>query len=571
MSFFKSLFVFGVVVVTCWSVSGQYVVEMSKDLEENIMTSKEQQRAASTLPGLTKPFAFASYYSSHMVLQKAPKRATIWGYAANIGEEIIIKVSERGTYTTKVYLDPLYNYGVWKLKLPAESSAGPFTITAISSEKTITLTDVMFGDVWVCSGQSNMQFTMIQGFNASEELADASNYPNIRLFTVGDVPASFPIPDLHGIWEQWAVAGKSSVGGKPWRYFSAVCWLFGKTLNKKLGYPIGLIDTTWGGTPVEAWSSTDALAKCGLDEQTYEAKDLDWLNMEVDPENPLNGPDAVSNLWNGMVFPLLNMTIYGAIWYQGEANMVTNVHKYNCTFPAMIDDWRQKFHNASDGETDSLFPFGFVQLAANRPDSADPGFPEIRWHQTADYGFVPNPRMKNVFMSVAMDLPDFASPYGSIHPRDKQDVVARLAVSGMSIAYNQQEEVTQGPLPAHVQEGTTNLTLVYTEKIKYNNLVGFEFLCSVENSSKTFWTPTPILSALPTSITLYSLVCGEGQTVLGLRYSWRESPCAFKTCTVYSADNPLLPGPPFLVYRKMTGIAGTVHTIDWNTPTAIHN
>ncbi|XP_048239870.1 sialate O-acetylesterase-like isoform X2 [Haliotis rufescens] len=570
MSFLKTLFLVGFFILTSWPASGQYIERMSKHMGE-ITSSQAQQRAASTLPGLTKPFAFASYYSSHMVLQKAPKRATIWGYAANIGERIIIKVSERGTYTTKVYLDPLYNYGVWKLKLPAESSAGPFTITAISREKTITLTDVMFGDVWVCSGQSNMQFTITQGFNASEELADANNYPNVRLFTVGDVPASFPIPDLHGIWEQWAVADKSSVGGKPWQYFSAVCWLFGKTLNKKLGYPIGLIDTSWGGTPVEAWSSTDALAKCGLDKQTSEVKAFNEHQLGFDPITGIGGPSASSILWNGMVFPLLNMTIYGAIWYQGESNEVTNVHKYNCTFPAMIDDWRQKFHNASDGETDSVFPFGFVQLAAYRPDSADPGFPEIRWHQTADYGYVPNPRMKNVFMSVAMDLPDFTSPYGSIHPRDKQDVVARLAVSGMSVAYNQQGEVTQGPLPANVQEGKKNFTLMYTEKIKYNNLVGFEALCSVENSSKTFWTPTPILSALPTSITLYSLVCGEGQTVLGLRYSWRETPCAFKTCTVYSADNPLLPGPPFLVYRKMTGVAGTVHTIDWNTPTAIHN
>ncbi|XP_067675941.1 sialate O-acetylesterase-like [Haliotis asinina] len=515
-------------------------------------------------------FTFASYYGNHMVLQRAPKQAIIWGYSPNIGEVIKVKVEGQETISGRVYNDSIYGVGIWKVTLPPMSQPGPFTITASSATETITLTDVLFGDVWICSGQSNMQFTVNRMFNATAEIAAATNFTNIRLFSVALKFNPTETLDLLAVNEGWSLPSKKSLVDHTGSvYFSAVCWLYGRLMYQEFAYPIGLIDTSYGGTPIEAWSSRDALAQCGISPTDI----VDSYVYEIEKTLPgYTNSHTPTQLWNCMIHPLLNMTIYGVIWYQGENNAIphSNTHKYNCTFPAMISDWRLKFNQGSLGQTDKLFPFGFVQLGPKDPKpSVQSGYAEIRWHQTADYGYVPNPKMKKTFMAVAMDLADFGSPYGSVHIRDKPDVARRLYLSGLRVAYGK-EVLAAGPLPTIVVENTTQLILTYQEKILYRNLEGFEVLCSVPGTHNTIWTPTPILSALPTSITLYSLVCGEGQTILGLRYSWRESPCAFKTCTVYSADNPLLPGPPFLVYHKMTGVAGTVHVIDWNTPTAIH-
>ncbi|XP_042337408.1 sialate O-acetylesterase-like, partial [Plectropomus leopardus] len=113
-----------------------------------------------------------------------------------------------------------------------------------------------------------------------------------------------------------------------------------------------------------------------------------------------------------MIRPLLNMTIKGAIWYQGEANAFSRQpRKYSCSFPALIDDWRRAFHEGSGGQTADDFPFGFVQLSTFQPHSTAENFPFLRWHQTADIGYVPNPQMPKTFMAVALDLPDPSSPF----------------------------------------------------------------------------------------------------------------------------------------------------------------
>jgi len=128
---------------------------------------------------------------------------------------------------------------------------------------TITIHDVLFGDVWVCSGQSNMQMTVASIFNATEEIANAGNFPKIRLFTVSLIPAAVPVEELLGINLNWSVASPTTVGGPAWDYMSAVCWLYGKQIHQALGgRPIGLIATSWGGTPVEFWSPAEALHDC---------------------------------------------------------------------------------------------------------------------------------------------------------------------------------------------------------------------------------------------------------------------------------------------------------------------
>jgi sialate O-acetylesterase len=128
---------------------------------------------------------------------------------------------------------------------------------------TITLHDVLFGDVWICSGQSNMQMTVSMIFNATEEIANAGNYPKIRVFTAALEPSATPVEELISILLKWSVASPQTVGGPDWNYMSAVCWLYGRMIHQALGgRPIGLIATTWGGTAIELWMPPKALEDC---------------------------------------------------------------------------------------------------------------------------------------------------------------------------------------------------------------------------------------------------------------------------------------------------------------------
>ncbi|XP_046574662.1 sialate O-acetylesterase-like isoform X2 [Haliotis rubra] len=496
-----------------------------------------------------KPFSFASYYGDHMVLQKAPQRTTIWGYASKEGETITLTISGKGQVNTTSFIGPIPSTPVWSVQLPAIDAGGPYNITATSSEGSINLTDVLFGDVWICSGQSNMQFTLSMAFNATEEEAEAVNYPNIRVFTVALGGSPVEEYDLLNISQPWSVPSADTVAGSDVSGFSAVCWLYVKYLSSHLKYPIGLIASSYGGTRVEAWSAPNVLKKCGVSE----ARKMSSVN-----------PNAASVLWNAMMRPFVNMTVYGALWYQGEANAGSpTMNQYNCTFPAMIDDWRDRFHQASGGQTDPVFPFGFVQLAPWRDnDTITTGFTDIRWHQTADYGYVPNDRMNNTFMAVAMDLPDFTSPYTGIHPRDKEDVSMRLCTAGLAVAYNQTEfSKFNGPLPSlitiWVADGTIEID--YDNKqtvLDIRSTTGFEVSCITldkssalaEVSENITWFHLPMVSHDDTSVTFnYSQICLQPKDMMvsAIRYAWRESPCPFKQCAVYNKESGY-PAPPFV-------------------------
>ena len=193
-----------------------------------------------------------------------------------------------------------------------------------------------------------MQYTVSQALNATLEIAAADNYPNIRLFTVGQSSTSnVELDYFASVRYQWDKASSRNVGGiqdnqqdRPWSQFSAVCWFYGKELYDQKQIPIGLVSSNWGGTTVEAWSSSSALAECtGL----------------LDPGKSFYSKPSV--LWNAMIHPLLPMTIHAAIWYQAESNMDT-VQSYGCRFSAMIKDWRRQW----GGDTLKSFPFSFVQL-----------------------------------------------------------------------------------------------------------------------------------------------------------------------------------------------------------------
>ncbi|KAM3875320.1 sialate O-acetylesterase [Diretmus argenteus] len=470
-----------------------------------------------------------------MVLQKSPERAVLWGYGPD-GAQVTVSLS--GPIKQKTPLVTVTK-GIWQVTLDAVEAGGPYNVTAaLQYNSTVTLTDVLFGDVWLCGGQSNMVFKTSQIFNASEELALAAKYPQVRIFTAALNQSETELNDLIRVELPWSVPTENDLSN-----FSAVCWLFGHYMYENLKYPIGLVESCWGGTPIESWSSSRALEQCGL--EGAEDSPPAWRN---------------SVLWNAMIHPLLNMTLKGAIWYQGESNADYHQEKYNCSFPAMIDDWRMAFHQASGGQTASDFPFGFVQLSTYIKGSTDEGFPNIRWHQTADTGFAPNLRMKRTFMAVAMDLPDETSPYDPIHPRDKQDVAYRLTLGARAVAYGEKDVPFRGPFPNNIlpiQVPTQVPNVVYLN-INYDQSVSvtpseeiFEICCSgfkAPCGSQSVWVPAPIMQWGPNTVLVSTSMCQPFDNVAGLRYAWKDWPCDFKACPIYSASG-VLPAPPFIINR----------------------
>jgi sialate O-acetylesterase len=274
-----------------------------------------------------------------------------------------------------------------------------------SSGNTITFKNVQVGEVWVCSGQSNMEMGIGVCNNAQEEIA-AANYPNIRLFKVVKAKAAAPADDVKG---NWAVCTPGSVAADGWGGFSAAAYYFGRMLHKELNVPVGLIDTSWGGTPAEFWTSHKTL------ESTPVLKD--------------SAKGESSCLYNGMLAPLMPYAIRGAIWYQGEANL-GGAYRYRTLLPAMIANWRQDW-----GQGD--FPFGIVQLAPWRYNGADPAC----WAELCEAQRMTLDKSPNTGLAVTVDIGDIKD----IHPKNKQDVGRRLALWAMAKVYGK-NIVYSGPI-----------------------------------------------------------------------------------------------------------------------------
>ncbi|XP_035679035.1 sialate O-acetylesterase-like [Branchiostoma floridae] len=523
-----------------------------------------------------------------MVLQREPSRAVIWGYG-DVGANVTVSVypSEKGkVYQSIVQTGPA-GKGVWKVTLDAMPAGGPHTVeavqTAAGQRLSLVLKDVLFGDVWLCSGQSNMVFTMKYTTNASAEIARAADYPHIRLFTADLVRSDSPLYDLQSILQPWAVASPAKANTRVQNklnktpsvpesisgpsnatfnrgYFSAVCWFFGRDLYDNITVPIGLVVSAYGGTCVEAWSPPEVIKTCnitsdinrvdkainkppashlGIGEDSWEADVIDITN------HPRLHNSA---LWNAMIHPILNMTLKGVIWYQGEANAVYNeTDVYGCLFTNMISTWRSGFHLGSGRQTESVFPFGFVQLSVSSTED----FPELRWSQTNGYGSAPNPDMPRVFMAVAMDLE--RSHAAGVHPRDKQDVGSRLLLGARAVAYGE-DVVFQGPLPTAVKVSSSantmdvlyNMTMGGTLRLEVRNPDGFEICCSSQENSceptSSTWMPAKIIGHTESTVTVSTSTCAKHVT--SWRYEWAPTPCLFKQCAIYCQETQL-PAPPF--------------------------
>jgi len=454
----------------------------------------------SCLSGVQAGVKLPAIFGDHMVLQQEAS-LPVWG-TADAGEKVTVTV---GTESAGVTADA---DGKWIVKLPPlPNGTAPTTLT-VAGKNTLTFSDVLVGEVWLCTGQSNMEFNLSGAHNARDEVPKA-NDPQLRLFCVEHAPSIQPAADVarkpmdgspNFIYGTWMVCTPQTA---PW--FTAVGYFFGRELRSTLNRPVGLVESCFGGTPAQAWTSLSALQqepalKDYVDKynvqlaafpkamETYPAQLAayqtafdKWKNEKfipyqrvaipawsaaVDkakaagmpppprppltpqpprPHDPNGGGSTPTVLFNGMIAPLIPYAIRGAIWYQGESN-TAKAMEYRTLFPLMITDWRQRW-----GLGD--FPFLFVELASY-DDSA---YPNQDWALLRE-SQVKTLSLANTAMASAVDIGD--PTY--IHPQDKVDVGLRLALAAMHVAYGR-DLVYSGPIYDSMKVEATAIRISFTQ------------------------------------------------------------------------------------------------------------
>ncbi len=440
--------------------------------------------------------------SSNMVLQRN-STVKLWGWA-NANEEIVIKTSWLNT-EIKVKAD---EGGNWNTDVKTTLSKNPQTITIKSKESNIELDNVVFGEVWLCSGQSNM-FQSLKGYpgqptyGSNREIATSAN-PDLRLFSVHNKGSKLPLKDVD-LYTGWNEANPNIVSD-----FSAVAYFFGKQLQEILEVPIGLIHTSWGGSVVEAWMSNDAM------------QDFEDVALEgVDISKKTNHIPTV--LFNAMIHPLISYTIKGTLWYQGESNR-NEPTDYKKLFPAMVKDWRAKW-----GIGD--FPFYYVQIAPYTYGNNEM-FQEVkntaflREAQLHCLDAIPNSGI-----AITMDIGDAKS----IHPPNKEEVANRLLYNALNQTYGYSAIDHAGPIFESQETADNGMYLKFKNAENglycYGTLKGFE----IAGKDKVFYPANAkIIKGKKVFVQSDKVV-----DPVAVRYAWRN----WIVGTLY--DTNLLPASSF--------------------------
>lgn len=361
--------------------------------------------------------------NANMVLQR-DMQVPIWGWG-DAGEKITVSFAGQSKSAT------VGKNGKWMLKLDKlEANAKPSNLT-VKGNNEIKLGNILVGEVWICSGQSNMEWKVAQCANAKEEIAMA-NHSAIRLF---DVPGHtvHPLPQDKGKGE-WKVCSPSTISS-----FSATGYYFGRRIHKELNVPVGLVGSNWGGTRIEPWTTLDGFQS--VPELSEQAKSVAAYTADKKV-----GGASPSAIYNSMVHPLTPYAMRGAIWYQGESNGGEGITYYQKKH-ALVKGWRKAFQNPDLG-------FYWVQLCnfrkanvvevkdpkkeESRPEGGD-GWAKLREAQTQALD------LKHTGMAVIIDLADANNP-NDIHPKNKQDVGGRLAQWALHQTYDKKNMVPSGPL-----------------------------------------------------------------------------------------------------------------------------
>ncbi|MFL5739091.1 MAG: sialate O-acetylesterase [Flavisolibacter sp.] len=489
----------------------------------------------------------ANLFCDHMVLQQN-SRVPIWGTAAP-GEKITVLLGKQVQSVTAG------KDGKWKSAFSKLVAGRPYTLI-FKARNTVVINDVYVGEVWLCSGQSNMDMTVAREdrywcgvINEKEEVTQA-NYPLIRVFDVDFTPADRPQEEATGKWE---VVSPNTVG-----HMSAAGYFFARELQKKLKIPIGLITTAYGASTAEAWIREEALTKDSVLKplvDSYKAKLQKYLpdtaaqrayqtafekwkvsaaKAKAEGKDELRGPrnpnpvfdqHNATVLWNGMVSPLVPYAIRGVLWYQGESNSPT-ASIYGHIMETLINDWRARW-------AQGIFPFIYVQLAniGKTFDSipAKGGAEAIKREAQLKNLSVPS-----TAMVVAIDNAD-PGDMNNVHPKNKQEIGRRLALAAEALAYGDRKLVYSGPIYEKMEIRGNNIVLHFRHTgsglvAKDGELKGF----AIAGSDKKFvWAQASIIG---NSVIIHA---PQIDHPLAVRYGWSSNPAT----SLYNKEG--LPASPF--------------------------
>ncbi|MEI7730873.1 MAG: sialate O-acetylesterase [Verrucomicrobiota bacterium] len=476
--------------------------------------------AAGAQPNAMAEVRLPAIFSDHMVLQQ-DSAVPVWGWAEP-GEEITVSIAGQ-TKTTKANAA-----GKWSLKLDKLKAGDTLTLT-VTGKNTLTVQDVLVGEVWLCSGQSNMGMTVSSSKDFEQEKA-AANYPQLRMFKEGDGASPTPQEEGKGAW---LICTPENVGG-----FSASAYFFGREIHKVLNQPVGLINSSVGGTTIEAWTSWEAQKDIADLKPVFER----WDKMQAGwdpakataqyeqqmaqfkansakakaagkaapraprkPSEPRLESNHPANLFNGKIMPLLPYSIHGAIWYQGESN-AGNGSQYALQLATMIKDWRARWGYD--------FPFIWVQLPDFRKAQTAP-VEDTGWVRVRD-GMLKTLSLPNTGMAVTLGLgePD------NIHPKNKQEVGRRLAQWALAKVYQQKGIVASGPLPSghEIRGNEIIVSFNYTDgglAAKAGALKGF----AIAGEDKKWVTATARIDGDKIIVS-----SPEVPKPAAVRYAWAENP-----------------------------------------------
>ena len=351
-----------------------------------------------------------------MVLQQK-SNVTIWGWSEP-GEKITIQVG----WDTAKYSATGSSGAKWKVEVPTPAGGGPYTISIDGNNK-ILLEDVMIGEVWVCSGQSNMEMSVNWGLPYQDEVANATNN-KIRFFHIPRTTSQFPQEDVKA---KWVVCTPDEM-----KNFSAAGYFFGKNLQENLRVPVGLINSSWGGTPAETWTPKQLVEEDSI-----------LKNASASLKASNGWPIEPGLAYNAMIYPITNFSIAGTIWYQGESNVGT-ASTYTSLFTTMINSWRKAWQKE--------FPFYFVQIApfAGYGDNSSSAF--LREAQTKSLS------LANTGMVLTADLVDNIN---DIHPKMKKEVGERLANLALAEAYGKQNAAYKIPMYKNMQVQKNKIKVLF--------------------------------------------------------------------------------------------------------------
>ncbi len=482
-------------------------------------TSKQKLIAALLAAGLSSSLGaqatvrLPALVGSHMVLQRG-QPVPVWGWAAP-GEQVVV------SFLGHDYPATPDATGRWQATLPALPAGGPYTLV-VEGQNTITLDDVLVGDVWLASGQSNMELPLRDPhapapgaypliLNAEQEVAMA-NFPQIRQFTVKKVVAYQPQTEGEG--SGWQVGSPATASG-----FSAVGYFFARDLYQRYRVPIGLISSPWGGTPAEAWVSPEALRQL----PDFQAPVASLATRPARPDTlAKDAQNTPTVLYNGMIAPLQPYALKGIIWYQGESNVGRGA-QYRTLFPALIRDWRTRWGRE--------LPFIFVQLANFTKALPLPGpsaWAELREAQASALA------LPGTGMAVALDLGD----PDDIHPANKQDVGHRLALAARQVAYGDKKVLAAGPTYQSMQVIGGQIQLKFSHvgkglqlKSGTTTLAGF----AVAGADGQFHWAAATLAGRDEVV----LTCAAVPAPVAVRYAWADNPLG----NLYNSAS--LPATPF--------------------------